>query len=92
MGPAAFVGIGLFYAWLTQTLDGSLLSKLAFLTGTIENFFQNVLVVRSFMVGTTALWLSYNVIIFSPVAIISEASFLIYHLVKIRQIVSGDKT
>ncbi|WP_300029269.1 YgjV family protein [uncultured Roseobacter sp.] len=90
LGPSFFIGIGISSAWLTQTLDSSLLSKLAFLTGTIGNFFQDVLMVRCFMVVTTALWLTYNVLIVSPAGMMSEACFLIYHLFKIRQIISGN--
>ncbi|MGC3939509.1 YgjV family protein [Roseobacter sp. EG26] len=92
LGPLIFICVGIIYSWATQTLDSSVLSKLAFLTGTIGNFFQDVLVVRGFMVVTTGLWLTYNVMIESPVAMLSETIFLIYHLIKIGQIMSSERS
>ncbi|WP_299971713.1 YgjV family protein [uncultured Roseobacter sp.] len=86
IGPAAFIVLGLLYASLTQTMESSILAQMAFVTGTVGSFFQSILIVRGFMIITTTLWLSYNLLIPSPVAILSESCFLIYHLIKLRQI------
>lgn len=76
IGAGIFLIIGIALMWQVGFDNGSLFAFLAFCSGTIGSFFQKELQVRLFMMLTSSLWLTFNALIFSPVAMLAESVFL----------------